>query len=105
MRKRVAWAAVVILLLAAGIWALGIAPHAYYHARIRAYVRCVAGQEKRVRADPRFMRFVRIESNHDHRKIQMFGEDQCQTEASGWEDMFDLDPDTPLGVPDQDLPA
>lgn len=80
---------IVPLLLIAGIWGyakwLGVSeakPQAtHYHASVRAYVRCV----KEV-------------SDFNHHKIQMFAERRCQMKAE-WDDMFDLDPSTPLGKP------
>jgi hypothetical protein len=35
----------------------------------------------------------------------MFAEGRCQTIRPEWEDLFDFDPDTPLGTPNQDLPG
>jgi hypothetical protein len=102
----VVWAAVVILLLAAGSWALGIAPHANYIASVRGYRGCVAEREERLQARPSFVKLIKQANPHiKHHQVQMFAEGRCQTIRPEWEDLFDFDPDTPLGTPNQDLPA
>ena len=99
MGRRVTWAVVVVLLLAAGIWALGIAPHANYIASVRGYSRCVADEEEKLRAHPRMAKQIKGAT-----RIQMHAEGRCQAIHREWETMFDPFADTPLGTPNRDLP-
>ena len=62
-------------------------------ANVIAYRRCVAKLEKRVRSDPSWLSNFR---EHYHRTAQMAAEDHCQGNEV-WDDMFDLDPNTPIG--------